>query len=191
MHVGESTVAGVGVKNLEAGLTVKVAQALNKSSKKEVQWQIHGVNGIKLSELLESLKKTPPDHCDIALITMGVNDTTKLTSLDNWNKHIKQAIELMKPITGGPIIFTQVPPMMQFPALPAPLKYLLGLRSTILDLSLKQVCQKYSQVYYISSKPKVEPDFMAEDGYHPSELGYSEWAKTISPKILTSYKKYE
>jgi len=189
LHVGESTVAGVGVENIETGLTVNVAKELNAKSKREIEWQIHGVNGIKLSELLNSLKNNPPKDCDIALITMGVNDTTKLTSLGKWKSQINQTIKLLKPLTQGAIIFTQVPPMIQFPALPAPLKYFLGLRSTLLDLVLKQACQKHSQVYYVSSKPKVEPDFMAEDGYHPSAQGYSEWAKSISPKILESYQQ--
>lgn len=190
LHVGESTVAGVGVINVEEGLTANIAKELNTSTKKEVQWQIHGVNGIKLKELLEHLQKNPPDQCDIALITMGVNDTTKLTTIKKWNQYINQTITLLKPVTRGPIIFTQVPPMVQFPALPAPLKYLLGLRSAILDLSLKRICQNNSGIYHVASEPKVEPDYMAKDGYHPSELGYSEWAKSIGPKILASYEKH-
>jgi lysophospholipase L1-like esterase len=190
LHAGESTVAGVGVEKIESGLTVQIAQELNKSSQREIQWQIHGVNGIKLKELLESLKNNPPERCDIALISMGVNDTSKLTSLGNWNKCVTQAIHLLQPVTRGPIIFTQVPPMMQFPALPAPLKYFLGLRSTILDLALKKACNKHPNVYYVGSEPKVEAHFMAKDGYHPSAQGYSEWAKTIAPEILTFYRNY-
>lgn len=190
LHVGESTVAGVGVINLKEGLTAKIAQALNLATKREIQWQTYGVNGINFKELLEHLQTTPAVQCDIALVTMGVNDTTKLTTLKNWNQYINQTIESLKLTTSGPIIFTQVPPMMQFPALPAPLKYLLGLRSGILDLSLKRICQSHSDVYHVASEPKVKPLYMAKDGYHPSELGYSEWAKSIGPKILSSYEKY-
>lgn len=191
LHVGESTVAGVGVKNLEEGLTAKIAKELNTQTKRAVQWQTHGVNGIQLKALLALLKENHPNHCDIAIVTMGVNDTTKLTTLNNWNRYINQTIMLLKPGTRGPVIFTQVPPMMQFPALPAPLKYLLGLRSKILDLSLKRICQNHSGVYHISSEPKVEPHYMAKDGYHPSESGYSEWAKNIGPKILLFCNKHQ
>jgi len=189
LHVGESTVAGVGVENLAAGLTANIAQELYSHTKREIQWQTHGENGIKLAGLLGNLKKSPLDQCDITLVTMGVNDTSKLTTLRKWNSLIHQTITLMQPVTRGPIIFTQVPPMMQFPALPAPLKYLLGLRSILLDLSLQRTCQNYPNVYHVGSNPKVEPKFMAQDGYHPSELGYCEWAKSIGPKILTSYEE--
>ncbi len=187
LHVGESTVAGVGVKNLKAGLTSHIVQELNNNTKREIQWQAYGVNGIRLAELLDDLKKSPLDRSDITLVTMGVNDTSKLTTLRKWNRTINQTIALLQPITRGPIIFTQVPPMMQFPALPAPLKYLLGLRSTLLDLSLQKACHNHPNVYHVGSKPKVEAQFMAQDGYHPSELGYCEWAKSIAPKILMSY----
>ncbi len=188
LHLGESTVAGVGIKHINDGLTVNVANDLNIASGMKIQWQLHGENGIKLKQLLHTLKAHPPQPCDITLLTMGVNDTAKFTSVSSWKRQITQIIELLSPITQGPVIFTQVPSMMQFPALPAPLSYFLGLRSSILDLALRQKCKQYKHVYYAASKANVKKEFMAEDGYHPSELGYSEWAKSIAPGILKNYK---
>ncbi len=178
LHVGESTVAGVGVSDLEQGFTANLASSMNQICQQQVQWQILGVNQLQQETLNE---------CDIALVTMGVNDTTKFTSLNTWRDQIRLTINQLLTLTQGPIIFTQVPAMAQFPALPAPLKYLLGLRAKLLDLELQRVCKHHDRAQYVSSKPSIEPHLMAEDGYHPSEQGYQEWAKSIGPSILQHY----
>ena len=187
LHVGESTVAGVGVSDLEQGFTANLASSMNQICQQQVQWQILGVNGIKIGELLNQLQQETLNECDIALVTMGVNDTTKFTNLNTWREQIRLTINQLLTLTQGPIIFTQVPAMAQFPALPAPLKYLLGLRAKLLDMELQRVCKGHDRAQYVSSKPSIEPHLMAEDGYHPSQLGYQEWANSIGPSILQHY----
>jgi len=187
LHVGESTVAGVGVSDMQQGFTANLASSMNQTSQQQVQWQILGVNGIKIGELLNQLQQETLNECDIALVTMGVNDTTKFTSLNTWREQIHLTIKQLLTLTQGPIIFTQVPAMAQFPGLPAPLKYLLGLRAKLLDMELQRVCKNHDRAQYVSSKPSIEPHLMAEDGYHPSEQGYQEWAKSIGPSILQHY----
>jgi len=220
LHVGESTVAGVGVSDMQQGFTANLASSMNQSSQQQIHWQVLGVNGIKIGELLNQLQQETLNECDIALVTMGVNDTTKLTSLNKWREQIRLTINQLLTLTQGPIIFTQVPAMAQFPALPAPLKYLLGLRAKLLeftqvpamaqfpalpaplkyllglrakllDVELQRVCKNHNRAHYVSSKPSIEPHLMAEDGYHPSEQGYQEWAKSIGPSILQHYSQHK
>jgi lysophospholipase L1-like esterase len=193
LHVGESTVAGVGVGHLKSGFTVNLAAALGEDLDRQVDWSLFGENGIRLRELsqrlpaeldqLNNLKQLGDDQYDLAVITMGVNDSTKFTSVKQWRTSLEQSIKLIRYATKGPIFFTQVPPLAQFPALPVPLKYLLGLRSTILDTELRQLCGQSEGVFYLGSRLQVAPEMMAIDGYHPSELGYQHWAKQISPQI--------
>jgi len=189
LHVGESTVAGVGVTQLKNGFTAHLAASINQLSNRPVKWQVFGVNGIRLNELLMRLQQQPLDECDIAVVTMGVNDTTKLTSLKKWRQQIHLTVKRLSSVSQGPIIFTQVPFMEKFPALPAPLKYLLGLRAQLLDMELQRACRQYDNVHYVLSAPNIEPQFMAIDGYHPSEHGYQEWAQSISPSILEHHGK--
>jgi lysophospholipase L1-like esterase len=193
LHVGESTVAGVGVEHLKSGFTVNLAASLSEDMGRQVFWSLFGENGIRVSELkqkltaqleqLNTLKLLGENQYELAVVTMGVNDSTKFTSVKQWRTSLEQSIKLIRYATKGPIFFTQVPPLAQFPALPAPLKYLLGLRSTILDTELKQLCDQSEGVFYLGSSLQVAPEMMAIDGYHPSELGYQHWARQISPLI--------
>jgi lysophospholipase L1-like esterase len=191
LHVGESTVAGVGVTDIKKGFTAYLAASINQQSKRPVKWQVLGINGIRLNALLMQLQQQPLAKCDIAVVTMGVNDTTKFTPLNKWRQQLHLTIKRLFSVTQGPIIFTQVPSMAKFPALPAPLKYFLGLRAQLLDMELQRVCNEYKNVHYVLSTPNIEPQFMAKDGYHPSEQGYQAWAHSISPSILERLPRHE
>lgn len=179
LHVGESPVAGVGIKHLEQGITAQLGEQLSTRIKQDVAWQVIAQNGITIKELNSLLAEQPIENYDLALITMGVNDTTKFTSLKKWLEQLNQ----LRSQLNGPIIFTQVPPMAQFPALPAPLKYIIGFRAHLLDLELQRFCKKTDGVYYVGSKLRVEKEMMAEDGYHPSALGYENWAAQLLPDV--------
>ncbi len=191
LHLGESTVAGVGVKDTQLGFTANLANSMSQKTHQQIQWQTLGVNGICLKELLTLMEQQALEQCDVALVSMGVNDTTKLTSIKNWRKQIRSTIAQLLTVTHGPVIFTQVPAMMQFPALPAPLKYFLGLRSTILDRELRKVCRQHPRVHFVASLPTITTQLMAEDGYHPNAQGYKEWAYDISPQILEHYQEHK
>ena len=195
IHVGESTVAGVGVDSIEKGFTANLALAISELKQRPISWALFGENGIRIKGLNQILpselqnldrqteKEKGTSRYDLAVVTMGVNDSTKFTSIKQWKKSLKENVEILRAVTDGPIYFTQVPPLAQFPALPSPLKNLLGIRSQILDNELKQFCELQLNVYYIGSEMQVGEGMMAIDGYHPSELGYQRWAQTIAAQI--------
>ncbi len=183
-HLGESTVAGVGVPHLSQGLSAQLALALSKQQAQAVSWQSFGINGIRLQALLNRLQSQPSPSAQLIVVTMGVNDTTGFTSTKAWQRQLKALIaHLRQDNPQTPIVFTQVPPMLKFPALPAPLKYLIGLRALLMDAYLQKVCQQAHGVHYLRAEPDFSPQLMAEDGYHPSALGYQTWAQALAPKI--------
>ena len=132
-HFGESTVAGVGVEQLKSGLSAQLCHEIVRQSihpqHTSIECYITGQNGIRFTEL-NTLIEQSHYSADFNLITMGVNDTTSLTSIRRWQNNIQRCITQLNSDTQmKPIFFTQVPPMAQFPALPATLSYLLGLRA--------------------------------------------------------------
>lgn len=192
MHVGESTVAGVGVEDIQQGITVHLAKQIGEHLNQDIGWSIHGVNGIRISELNDNISQLSDGHIQnhhLFFVSLGVNDTTKFTSLNKWKHHLEALVNTIQHSEDTPIIFTQVPPMAQFPALPAPLKHLLGLRAHLLDLELQRFCEVTSNVYYVGSEIEVAKEMMAEDGYHPSALGYEKWAAKLLPTIKEVLKQ--
>ncbi|GAA6135252.1 SGNH/GDSL hydrolase family protein [Oceaniserpentilla sp. 4NH20-0058] len=184
LHIGESTVAGVGVETLSQGISHHLTHELHINSNGQgFHCHMQGNNGIRMTELNHHLSKYK-GTADLAIVTMGVNDTTGLTSLKTWKTEIQKSIKLLRQKGAQHIFFMQVPPMAKFPALPAPLKYLLGLRAALLDKQLRITCESQNCVHYVCSELPISSEFMAIDGYHPNELGYKTWAQQIAPQIL-------
>lgn len=192
LHVGESTVAGVGVETLTSGFTSNIASALSNTLSRPTAWSLFGENGIRIKGLNQVLAKEitklpKAGSYDLAIVTMGVNDSTKFTTIKQWRTSLAESARIITQVTQGPIYFTQVPPLGQFPALPSPLKNLLGVRSKMLDNELKAFCEQNHNIHYIGSEVQVEREMMAVDGYHPSELGYQQWAGQIAEQIKQTW----
>lgn len=183
LHIGESTVAGVGVTSLEQGLTANLATQLESSLHQPVNWHSFGVNGIRLNELINEVEQQTLDQADLVVVTMGVNDTTGLTSVKQWQYQLQRCIDYLKDNHSAPIVFTQVPPMLKFPALPAPLRYFIGIRALIMDGYLQKVCKRNTDTFYVGIEPEFKNSMMAKDGYHPSATGYQAWAQALEPEL--------
>ncbi|OUR76937.1 hypothetical protein A9Q77_03520 [Marinomonas sp. 42_23_T18] len=180
LHLGESTVAGVGVKTLDQGLTQAIVKQLQHASSLTIDWHIQAKNGASLHQLNEL--DVTIQNPDLLVITIGVNDTTGLTSRADWRKQLNLCVQRF----AGPdthVFFTKVPNMAHFPALPAPLSWFLGCRSQILDHELKTLC-RHSNWHHIKTSLPIEEKWMAKDGYHPNKVGYQIWGKQIGQAIL-------
>jgi lysophospholipase L1-like esterase len=183
LHIGESTVAGVGVDSIEQGLTFSILRYLTKINSKELDWEILGKNGAKVTDALAL--KTVIECPDILILTFGVNDTKGFTRKSEWIKNIILCVDRFS-CSITKVYITGIPPMHKFPLLPNPLRYLLGMKAKLLDHSLKKVCKNKNWIY-IQSNFNIKPSPMAKDGFHPNSVGYKLWGEFIAKKILESY----
>ena len=183
LHLGESTVAGVGVTQIAKGLTGQLIQNLNKGETDHIA-RVVGKNGATITELNDWAGSVPEP--DILLITMGVNDTTAFTPLKMWQSQLEACVDKFSG-ENTQVMFTSVLAMQQFPALPKPLSWLLGLRSAQLNQSLKRQCERNGWQLIEADLP-IRPEWMAEDGYHPNELGYQKWAQKIATQLPAARK---
>jgi len=180
LHIGESTVAGVGVSDFRDGLTASLFRELNTHGSGLINWQAIAMNGATAVQLCRLLQNKPPLMAGITVITLGVNDTTAFTPLKRWGSDLEQLAQRLPPATR--VLFTQVPDMRQFPALPVPLNLLLGLRARQLDLALQCLCHQHGW-HHLPADMKVPAQMMAPDGYHPNAAGYRYWAEHLAATI--------
>ncbi|MDF1548554.1 MAG: hypothetical protein P1P88_12085, partial [Bacteroidales bacterium] len=94
-----------------------------------------------------------------------------------------------------PIIFTNMPPIKEFPAFTPLIKLIIGNLVELLGEELNKLISAYSNVYYYSTKITMTDwmnrfdkqarisDFFS-DGVHPSKLTYQIWAKDIAGFLL-------
>ncbi|MEH6565251.1 MAG: SGNH/GDSL hydrolase family protein [Halopseudomonas sp.] len=181
--LGESTVSGVGVEQQADGLAGQLAAQLADATGRSVQWQAVGRNGADARDCLHTLlPQVVGQNWDIALLVLGVNDTTHLTSRKQWRARLRQ---LVAGLAGRApqVMVAAVPPLGHFSALPQPLRAWFGLRSGLLDADLRRVAAQQQAIYLALDMP-FEPAYLARDGFHPSAAGYHIWAGGIIRQLL-------
>lgn len=177
--IGESTVAGVGVTHLDQALAACLASALAAHLQRPVSWRALGENGITAVQACERLlPQALAEPVDLALLVFGVNDTTHLTSSARWQASMAAMAEALVG-RGALVAFSAVPPLQHFHALPWLLRMLMGWRARLLDRELRALAGRLA-AQHCALDLRFEAQYLAEDGYHPSALGYRQWAEGLA-----------
>jgi lysophospholipase L1-like esterase len=181
--LGESTVAGMGARTHETGLAGQLAFALSRQTKRRVKWSVVARSGINArdcrTELAPQLKGM---NADVVVIALGVNDTIELHTTRRWTNDVERLIDAVRDEVGdAQVLLSGVPPMDRFPALPQPLRFVLGARSASLERATVELAKRLRRVEHVPFA--IEKDCMklfCEDGFHPSERGYQLWAEQLA-----------
>lgn len=199
LTIGESTIAGVGVKTHKEGFTGFLANELAASLQTNVDWKVYAKSSYTAKKVNDHIVDLiTEESIDLIVIGLGGNDAFELNSPKKWNRDVR---ELIKSIKGKfrdvPIVFTNMPPIKEFPAFTTIIKFTIGNLVDILGEELKGIVKDFDQVYYYALKPssedyikrfnlKIEPSEFFVDGVHPSKRTYHIWAKDISNFITRS-----
>lgn len=180
--VGESTTAGVGVKQSADALPAQLAGALSEKTGRAVHWRADGVTGCRLADVHERLEHLDR-KVDLVVIATGVNDTTGLTPLKRWRALLRDTA-LLASQQGAQVAVLALPPMGYFTALPQPLRHLMGIRSGQLDQIARDTATATGHYQYIAWQIPLSPVYLAEDGYHPSAAGYRAIAREAAAAMF-------
>jgi lysophospholipase L1-like esterase len=183
--VGESTAVGVGVSRHDDGLAGQTARALAETTGRPVAWRVLGRSGASARKLVtEFIDPAPPIEADVVVVALGVNDIISLSSSRHWIAALEsllQAIRRSSP--GAAVVVSGVPPIQHFPALPWPLRAVLGLRATILDRAAIRLVGANHTIAHLPHprvpRAQVAGVFCA-DGFHPSARGYQQWGTALA-----------
>jgi len=183
LAVGESTVTGAGVASLDQALTCQCARRLHNMTGRAVRWKALGRNGADARRLLELVRHAPRLEADIVLLALGVNDTMALRPADKWARDLAALVKGVRERVGqAPVLLAGVPPMGGFTALPQPLRSFLGERAGQLDLQARLLAARMPGLAHCPT-PLPLSDYLAQDGFHPSQAGYSGWSWVLSMEL--------
>lgn len=191
--LGDSAAEGVGTDAQDKALLGQLVRKLSETlSTQQINYQLIANTGDTTADIIASLEQhITEERCltnlDVVVISAGVNDVTTFTKVSAWEKQIQQLIDLLQgELHAKRIIFTAVPPMEHFPALPSPLNTWLGLRAEMLNTALKRICHQAERIDFLKLDLAFDPDYMAADGFHPSAETYSEWASAVVSRIANN-----
>lgn len=193
LTLGESTIAGVGVDTHENGFTGSLATELSNKLDSSVVWKVYARSGYTAKKVAKKIiPKITENNIDLIVIGLGGNDAFTLSTPRKWKNDIQYLLEeLTSRFPDSTIVFTNMPPIKEFPAFTSLIKFTIGNLVEILGEELEKVVSQYQNVYYYSQKItlenwvekmniKAQPLSFFSDGVHPSKLTYQTWAKDFS-----------
>jgi len=174
--VGDSIIAGTGVRQLRDSLTAAYARLLHARTQRPVEWQVRGRNGATSASVLRELVPTVPTG-DLYLISVGVNDVTRRVTPSAFGRNVARIHErLRETAPASAFLFAGVPPLERFPALPVPLNSLLGAQARDLQQAAADALAGRPRTYCHFFPETVPPGDFARDGFHPAESAVLAWA---------------
>ncbi|GAB4475691.1 MAG: SGNH/GDSL hydrolase family protein [Burkholderiaceae bacterium] len=186
--IGESTAAGVGAAHHGEALAGELAVRLARRLGRRVLWRVLGENGATARRALRVLEAADTAPADLAVVALGVNDVLEQTRAARWQSVMAALVARLHARTGArEVILLEVPPLARFPALPRPLRDVLGADARRLDARLARIAARPD-----AREPRVRHyrfafdgarEFFARDGFHPSARGYARWAELIAARL--------
>jgi len=187
LAVGESPVAGVGVDTHHEAITGQLASALALRLRRPVVWRACGKNGVTARAALEQvIPGIPRLPVDIALVAFGVNDATAFRPLARWREDLRAVLAAIYACCAPRVILLSgVPPLARFPALPQPLRWVMGMKAAALDAVASELAWQTPRTTYVPlALDTGDVTMMAHDAYHPSAEGCTAWARLLADACM-------
>ena len=185
LGLGESPMAGVGIAKHSLTLTGLTAVKLNKLLGCSVKWEILAESGLSLKNLNKLIGEQLGKNADLVLVSMGGNDVFQLTPPWVWKNNINTCVKLLFEKENKPLIlFSPVPPVGRFPAIPNPLRITFSFWGLLLQASLAQTINSMDNAYLLDERFPEGKEYYLEDGIHPSPLAYDPWSEKLAIMTL-------
>ncbi|ARQ69155.1 SGNH/GDSL hydrolase family protein [Streptomyces marincola] len=192
--VGDSMAAGVGVAHHRAGLAGQLAEGLATATGRPVVWRVVARSGATARSTVRRLAEGPVGFAeppDVVVVVVGINDLLRFRGLAAWRRDLAVLDATVRSRFGSDVRigFSGMPPVRRFPALPQPLRAVLGLRARLMDRVLRESageCGAFCVALPVEAMADQPHLFFARDRFHPSARGYAEVAAGFLPAVLTA-----
>jgi lysophospholipase L1-like esterase len=184
LFVGDSTMAGVGVRHQSAALAAQVASRLAGRLGRSASWQMVAKSGLNARQALEFVSRHEILPADVLITALGTNDVLSQTEPRQFIEDYKALVNAIAAQAGARLgVVSGLPPLHLTPATPQPLRWYLGKCAHVLDVNLRRWVVPQQNLTYVSLQWASNRSDMAEDGFHPGANLYKAWANLLSESI--------
>ena len=186
LAIGESTICGIGLSCGDETVTAVTARALARSTGRPVAWRAHGLSGATARDGLERLLPgIAPEPADLLIVAFCVNDVTAYRSPAVFAGDLAAIVSAVRQRVGdAAAVIGGVAPLGSFPALPWPLRSILGWRSAALRAAADRLAEQVPKVVVERFSTPFESDLFASDGFHPNSKAHRLWGEKIAALAL-------
>jgi lysophospholipase L1-like esterase len=177
--LGDSTAAGVGAQTQLEALPGNLARELGTLANRDVEWTAIGENGATAHDLVSRfLPAATEQSYDVVFVTIGANDALGIRSRRAFGRDIRHLLSALRERSPDAVILmSSLPAFFRFELLPHPLKFNLYLHSQNLEREARRIVAPLAGVHMSPPPPPYTEGFFATDLFHPSAIGYRDWAR--------------
>lgn len=192
LAIGESTVCGVGVERGDMTVTAETARALSRRTGRPVRWQALGLSGATAREgMAKLLPRVAPEPADLLIVAFGVKDTLMYRPPRAFADDVAALVDALRQRVGdAPAVIAGVAPVDLCPALPRPLRTILGWRARALQAAVEDLPRRLARVVVERITIAIGPELFAVDGFHPNEQAHKLWAAELAALALPLVERY-
>jgi len=171
--LGDSSAAGVGVRNQRHALAGYLTQALARMGGVRVHWHLLARTGVTSEQCLQMLASHAPIAADVAVVALGVNDVVAQVPSQRAVAYREAIANRLRNAHGvAHVVFAPLPPVHRFPGLPQPLRWVAGADARRHDEAVAEWARTRSDVSHVPIDLPLNAGVMAMDGFHPGEVLY-------------------
>jgi lysophospholipase L1-like esterase len=184
--LGDSTGVGVGAEH--GGYVGRLFERI-KHERPGSQLTNLCVSGATTEDVLRD-QTGPALSSSTTLVTLGVgiNDAGRGVSVERFARNYEEIIKRVRQRTSAPIVITNLPDVSLAPVVPLYMRDEARRRIELYNERVAEIAARYGLrvVDAFSTTHEViptHPEFFSSDGFHPSDIGYEYWAKTMWPTV--------
>ena len=179
--IGDSTAAGVGAASQDEGLPGGLARELRARWRRGVDWTAIGESGATSRDLIERFLPTALEQdYDFVFLTIGANDALAIRTRTAFARDVRSILEALRERNPeATLMMSSLPAFYRFELLPQPLKRRLYTHSSSLEAGAREVVAGFDGAFMSPKPPPYTDGFFATDLFHPSAIGYRDWARFV------------
>jgi lysophospholipase L1-like esterase len=187
--LGDSTGVGVGAK--EGGYVARLFKRVEREHPGS-RLKNFCVSGSTTADVLaEQVGPALAARPTLVTLGIGINDIGHGVALEKFAENYEEIIGRLKAETDAAIVVATLPDVSQAPAIPAYLRQTTHDRLIAFNEKIKELAERHGLLLFDAYDETRElipahPEFFSADGFHPSDVGYEYWAKTMWPTVKSA-----
>lgn len=182
--VGDSLVAGSGVADQADSFIPRIAAKVAAVSGRDVTWATHARLGATMRRV--RFKFMPEvDSADVLFVCAGSNDLLARRSMEEWTEDFTAVLDDAAR-RARHVVACSAGQLYRSPSLLPVLRSVLLERTAAQTEISARLCAERGVPYIDFSAMVPNEGFWAEDGFHPSGVGYELASGTVADAVVTS-----
>lgn len=181
LALGDSSVEGIGASHPQKGYVGQLTKMLEKDYRVKAVNLGRGGSTTQdvIADQLPYLVNFKPD---IITFSIGPNDIRNLMTIGEFRQNLEIILDELSKIAAKVLINT-IPDMSRSPIIPKLVKWIVKIRVNQFNNVITELAARFNvtvcDLYKATSELEYPDDFLSEDKFHPSDLGYAHWAQTF------------